>query len=60
MLTKLDKEVRSLCLVHLMAVLLNELCVEVVEVAEGQLRGVGLLTKSQVADAFFNDIATMR
>lgn len=44
MLTELNKEVRSLCLVDLMAVLLNELCVEVVEVAEGQLRGVGLLT----------------
>ena len=44
MLTELDKEVRSLCLVDFMAVLLNELRVEVVEVAEGQLRGVGLLT----------------
>lgn len=34
-LTKLNEEVGSLCFVHLMPVLLAEVCVEVFKVAEG-------------------------
>ena len=56
-LTKLNEGVGPLCFVHFMAVLLAKVCVEIFKVAEGEPRWVGLLTKSQVADTLFNDVA---
>ena len=41
-----------------MSVLLAEVSVYVLQVAEGQLGRVGLLTESQVADALFYRITT--
>ena len=46
-----------MCFVHFMAVLLAKVCVEVFKVAEGQPRWVSFLTKSQVADTLFNNVA---
>ena len=49
--------VRSLCPVHVLSVLLTEVPVYVLKVAEGQLRWVAMLAQSQVAYSFLYDIA---
>ena len=57
LLTKLYEMVGSLSPVDIMTMLVAEVLVNVVEIAERQLRGVGGLTQGQVADTFFYNVA---
>ena len=56
LLTKLDEVVWSLCFVDLLAILLTELLVEVLQISKGQPWRVGGFTQHQVADTCLYDV----